>query len=52
MLAGRTGGQRIILDGVLEDCWQEYHKQVFVPRGVSALPCDLLPNVENLLTST
>lgn len=52
MLEGRTGGQRNILDGVPEDCWQEYHKQVFVPRGVSVLPCDLLPNVANLVTAT
>uniref|UniRef100_A0A9L0SCV5 peptidylprolyl isomerase n=1 Tax=Equus caballus TaxID=9796 RepID=A0A9L0SCV5_HORSE len=27
-----TGGLRNILDGVPEDCWQEDHKQVFVPR--------------------
>uniref|UniRef100_A0A9L0T4V7 peptidylprolyl isomerase n=1 Tax=Equus caballus TaxID=9796 RepID=A0A9L0T4V7_HORSE len=28
----RPGGLRNILDGVPEDCWQEDHKQVFVPR--------------------
>lgn len=49
---GRSGGLRNILDGVPEDCWQEDHKQVFVPREVNALPCDLLPNVANLVTAT
>lgn len=49
----RIGGLRNILDGVPEDCWQKDHKQVFVPRGgVSALPCDPLLNVANLVTAT
>lgn len=49
---GRSGGLRNILVGVPEDCWQEDHEQVFVPRGASALPCDLFPNVAKLVTAT
>lgn len=49
---GRSGGLRNILVGVPEDCWQEDHEQVFVPRGASALPCDLFPKVAKLVTAT
>lgn len=39
------------VERVPQDCWQEDHEQVFVPRGVSTLPCDLLPKVANSMTA-
>ena len=51
---GRPGALRNILDGVPGDFWPKINEQMFVPKGVrgSALPCDLLPNVVNLVTAT